>query len=112
MIRITRITPTMPARMASLIESLPRDGPMRSEEHTSELQSRLHLVCRLLLEKKKKKKRIQLIISFYINSWALFDIHMLRITLRVSLQVAPHLSHSTGADVPMASVVHIFTQFV
>src|SRR2546422_10232626 len=31
--------------------------PERSEEHTSELQSRLHLVCRLLLEKKKKKKR-------------------------------------------------------
>src|SRR2546422_8486096 len=29
----------------------------RSEEHTSELQSRLHLVCRLLLEKKKKLKR-------------------------------------------------------
>src|SRR2546422_3341423 len=28
----------------------------RSEEHTSELQSRLHLVCRLLLEKKKNKK--------------------------------------------------------
>src|SRR2546422_6293212 len=28
---------------------------IRSEEHTSELQSRLHLVCRLLLEKKKKK---------------------------------------------------------
>src|SRR2546422_2248395 len=29
----------------------------RSEEHTSELQSRLHLVCRLLLEKKKKTAR-------------------------------------------------------
>src|SRR5256884_3643609 len=29
-------------------------GTKRSEEHTSELQSRLHLVCRLLLEKKKK----------------------------------------------------------
>src|SRR5256884_2377287 len=29
----------------------------RSEEHTSELQSRLHLVCRLLLEKKKQKSR-------------------------------------------------------
>src|SRR2546422_5718738 len=28
----------------------------RSEEHTSELQSRLHLVCRLLLEKKKKER--------------------------------------------------------
>src|SRR2546422_4180945 len=32
-------------------------GSVRSEEHTSELQSRLHLVCRLLLEKKKKKKK-------------------------------------------------------
>src|SRR3989449_4649160 len=31
------------------------NGYSRSEEHTSELQSRLHLVCRLLLEKKKKK---------------------------------------------------------
>src|SRR2546422_2974898 len=30
------------------------DHATRSEEHTSELQSRLHLVCRLLLEKKKK----------------------------------------------------------
>src|SRR3989449_3379226 len=35
--------------------SVRRDG--RSEEHTSELQSRLHLVCRLLLEKKKKKNK-------------------------------------------------------
>src|SRR2546422_1749138 len=33
------------------------DISVRSEEHTSELQSRLHLVCRLLLEKKKKKKK-------------------------------------------------------
>src|ERR1041385_2590928 len=31
------------------------DGAQRSEEHTSELQSRLHLVCRLLLEKKTSK---------------------------------------------------------
>src|SRR5690348_17891982 len=31
-------------------------GPLRSEEHTSELQSPVHLVCRLLLEKKKKNK--------------------------------------------------------
>src|SRR2546429_5074834 len=40
-----------------LIDRLPahvaRVGEVRSEEHTSELQSRLHLVCRLLLEKKK-----------------------------------------------------------
>src|SRR2546422_6690181 len=34
-------------------EALPRQLLDRSEEHTSELQSRLHLVCRLLLEKKK-----------------------------------------------------------
>src|SRR2546427_9394022 len=33
------------------------DGVGRSEEHTSELQSQSNLVCRLLLEKKKKKKR-------------------------------------------------------
>src|SRR2546422_4815174 len=33
------------------------EGMVRSEEHTSELQSRLHLVCRLLLEKKKKKEQ-------------------------------------------------------
>src|SRR2546429_7220559 len=32
----------------------PLKRPERSEEHTSELQSRLHLVCRLLLEKKKQ----------------------------------------------------------
>src|SRR3712207_7342532 len=35
------------------------DGGGRSEEHTSELQSRQYLVCRLLLEKKKKKRREQ-----------------------------------------------------
>src|SRR2546429_5224036 len=33
---------------------------VRSEEHTSELQSRLHLVCRLLLEKKKEKQAARL----------------------------------------------------
>src|SRR5260370_35898653 len=33
----------------------PSPGPSRSEEHTSELQSHLNLVCRLLLEKKKDK---------------------------------------------------------
>src|SRR2546429_1657308 len=42
------------------VSTLQRSGVLlvakRSEEHTSELQSRLHLVCRLLLEKKKKKK--------------------------------------------------------
>src|SRR2546429_3324940 len=36
--------------------SVPRTNRSRSEEHTSELQSRLHLVCRLLLEKKKQTR--------------------------------------------------------
>src|SRR2546422_8618348 len=39
----------------------------RSEEHTSELQSRLHLVCRLLLEKKKKTMQISYIIYIAVN---------------------------------------------
>src|SRR6476661_10245319 len=38
-----------------------RSRPARSEEHTSELQSHLNLVCRLLLEKKKKSFTIRLI---------------------------------------------------
>src|SRR2546422_7418263 len=42
-------TVSIPFRVAAL-------GGKRSEEHTSELQSRLHLVCRLLLEKKKKER--------------------------------------------------------
>src|SRR5438309_3006686 len=50
--------PARPARSAR--RSPPRTpcapGGTRSEEHTSELQSQFHLVCRLLLEKKKKKK--------------------------------------------------------
>src|SRR2546422_3772673 len=41
---------------ATLQGRLWADAAGRSEEHTSELQSRLHLVCRLLLEKKKKNR--------------------------------------------------------
>src|SRR2546422_1546112 len=44
-----RVIPSGPVAVS------PADGKVRSEEHTSELQSRLHLVCRLLLEKKKKR---------------------------------------------------------
>src|SRR5207249_7367262 len=50
---------------AGLTVTLPLSGDVRiiarSEEHTSELQSRFDLVCRLLLEKKKKKKIINII---------------------------------------------------
>src|SRR5436305_7730320 len=57
---------TLEQELPALLERLPtyeRDGALwikstdRSEEHTSELQSRPHLVCRLLLEKKKKQKK-------------------------------------------------------
>src|SRR2546429_1592451 len=45
------------ARTCDGLRALPATLQVRrSEEHTSELQSRLHLVCRLLLEKKKKKR--------------------------------------------------------
>src|SRR2546429_8193118 len=46
-----------PTTLARVRASCCDAGQQRSEEHTSELQSRLHLVCRLLLEKKKKKNR-------------------------------------------------------
>src|SRR2546422_7817269 len=50
-----------PLRVAGRVARMPSSPVFlahqaRSEEHTSELQSRLHLVCRLLLEKKKKRK--------------------------------------------------------
>src|SRR2546422_6923398 len=49
--------PTFATRCAEegLVFVGPPPDAMRSEEHTSELQSRLHLVCRLLLEKKKSR---------------------------------------------------------
>src|SRR2546422_4563288 len=46
---VRRSTESMRAKLRQTVTE-------RSEEHTSELQSRLHLVCRLLLEKKKKER--------------------------------------------------------
>src|SRR5690242_21773543 len=45
-----------PSRSASTAHMAARTATTRSEEHTSELQSHVNLVCRLLLEKKKKIK--------------------------------------------------------
>src|SRR2546430_10398103 len=45
----------LPGRLAHLHDPRLHEGEVRSEEHTSELQSQSNLVCRLLLEKKKKK---------------------------------------------------------
>src|SRR5439155_20748148 len=55
----TRRAATAIAGLASRLGDGHDFQQMRSEEHTSELQSRGHLVCRLLLEKKKKQKSIQ-----------------------------------------------------
>src|SRR5258708_15438272 len=52
--RLTRFLHRI-TRQAYLVEEIVNDTMLRSEEHTSELQSPDHLVCRLLLEKKKKK---------------------------------------------------------
>src|SRR3989442_4014355 len=49
----------VPLPNAAFIPTLTKPHRVRSEEHTSELQSRPHLVCRLLLEKKKKRYRLQ-----------------------------------------------------
>src|SRR3712207_7065994 len=48
----------LPAAAGALVPRRLRRLARRSEEHTSELQSRQYLVCRLLLEKKKKKRII------------------------------------------------------
>src|SRR2546422_5701739 len=56
---LPRAVPDSVEHVAPRAQCVPVDAQqqvsrLRSEEHTSELQSRLHLVCRLLLEKKKK----------------------------------------------------------
>src|SRR3712207_8515105 len=61
----------VPGREPGHVGHVPVEGPAeeahRSEEHTSELQSRQYLVCRLLLEKKKKERcRIIIIVYSYI----------------------------------------------
>src|SRR3712207_6874763 len=50
-----------------LDSSVPEDLAFRSEEHTSELQSRQYLVCRLLLEKKKQKNTFTLTHTHFIS---------------------------------------------
>src|SRR5260221_4374144 len=56
MMKICPFGPT-PKRMSARVADLHHQQARRSEEHTSELQSHSDLVCRLLLEKKKKKPK-------------------------------------------------------
>src|SRR3989442_2503474 len=56
--RAPRVFGISPAKCRWALSTARRPPYSRSEEHTSELQSRPHLVCRLLLEKKKKRDHI------------------------------------------------------
>src|SRR3712207_8188302 len=55
----TRKTPSREASISRPLHTARTPSRGRSEEHTSELQSRQYLVCRLLLEKKKKKQTMK-----------------------------------------------------
>src|SRR5438045_6665473 len=61
--------PPPPRRPAARLRGHPRAGVLgaRSEEHTSELQSLRHLVCRLLLEKKKITSRVWRSVTVYMS---------------------------------------------
>src|SRR5258708_30492530 len=63
--------PDRPPARGEPAQPPPRIHPSRSEEHTSELQSPDHLVCRLLLEKKKKKTKQEPIL----NDEAIYQTH-------------------------------------
>src|SRR5437868_9982385 len=70
----TRIRPTSGKRPTPPAPAEPDGADVRSEEHTSELQSRFDLVCRLLLEKKKKKKDNQY--TFYITQPCNYSVYL------------------------------------
>src|SRR2546429_1996963 len=80
-------------------------GSLRSEEHTSELQSRLHLVCRLLLEKKKKTQNptIQCIHTQQLR-WRLYHAHAL-------LPSRPSFCSPAGAILALSTVRLRATRF-
>src|SRR2546429_6512587 len=88
-----------------------RNSRPRSEEHTSELQSRLHLVCRLLLEK-KKKKLITSRANTFINTITMIDVR--NSTSRTTLYHIHRRHPSTQTSAPVLHryvlhVVHIHT---
>src|SRR2546423_8870024 len=63
-----QLVPQLHVRGPDVVEELDLDDWLRSEEHTSELQSLAYLVCRLLLEKKKIERKRSLMISAIITS--------------------------------------------
>src|SRR5260370_19266658 len=61
---ILQILPPAQRRLWDELTDTPRDFVLRSEEHTSELQSHLNIVCRLLLEKKKNRHSALLVLLY------------------------------------------------
>src|SRR3712207_7398927 len=88
----TVVRPPYPAAWKRLTTSSRYcEPPVRSEEHTSELQSRQYLVCRLLLEKKKIiYMQLTLTVCVNTNRWAY--IYSVITTFR-TLPADPHLPH-------------------
>src|SRR2546422_2659640 len=72
----------------------------RSEEHTSELQSRLHLVCRLLLEKKKKAIVTNTIGSTDHSTMSIFATHNSRM---IDLPRVPFITTKTHTEYTSSS---------
>src|SRR2546429_3324963 len=70
-------------------------GAARSEEHTSELQSRLHLVCRLLLEKKKNHDR-ETILQYPLHPLIVHRYHTIHSTPTISHVPAFSIRPSTS----------------
>src|SRR5256885_316475 len=70
----------------------PSSHLVRSEEHTSELQSPCNLVCRLLLEKKKNNTRTLLFFFFFFNDTATTEIYTL--SLHDALPICQHNVHT------------------
>src|SRR2546429_5905608 len=96
----------LPARLRNQLTAIVPKKSKRSEEHTSELQSRLHLVCRLLLEKKKHKRVSPLTRTTPHSSYCLW----LKIPMR------PCTSHTLATPPSVSSTIflsdHIITALV
>src|SRR5256884_1671893 len=75
---------------------------LRSEEHTSELQSRLHLVCRLLLEKKK-----EVLSSFWQITGSPMSSHDFRLSARYRRHAPKRLSKRSSLSLAPPRCSHI-----
>src|SRR5256885_1132108 len=99
--------PTL-SRKASATSVMARTGRVRSEEHTSELQSPCNLVCRLLLEKKNSTIRgsssLLLILSisflFFFNDTATTEIYTLSLHDALPISMCRCLRRTAAADAP------------